>query len=81
MSYHSHPVTQRLFWMLRVVTSLFIGAVILGECEGQLPWAAPPSCLSHRGVPTAAFASGWTSRPPFPHLPHPGLIPSYLPFP
>lgn len=26
-------LTQRLFWMLRVVTSLFIGAVILGECQ------------------------------------------------
>ena len=58
MSHHSRPVTQRLFWMLRIVTSLFIGAVILGECEGQLTWAASPSCFSHWGVPTAAFASG-----------------------
>lgn len=32
----TYPVTQRLFWLLRVVTSLFIGAVILGECGGQL---------------------------------------------
>lgn len=46
----THPVTQRLFWLLRVVTSLFIGAVILGECNpGQLP-------LSHL-VPTAASLS------------------------
>lgn len=35
----THPVTQRLFWLLRVVTSLFIGAVILGECQAQLTWA------------------------------------------
>lgn len=46
----THPVTQRLFWLLRVVTSLFIGAVILGEYNpGQLP-------LSHL-VPSAASLS------------------------
>ncbi|XP_066200147.1 dual oxidase maturation factor 1 isoform X1 [Saccopteryx leptura] len=41
---------MRLFWLLRVVTSLFIGAVTLGECEAQLPWAVPLSRL----VPSAA---------------------------
>lgn len=34
------PLTQRLFWMLRVVTSLFIGAVILGECQMPQAWEA-----------------------------------------
>ena len=43
-------MAQRLFWLLRVVTSLFIGAVILGESEAQLSWAAPPPHL----VPSAA---------------------------
>lgn len=63
-------VTQRLFWLLRVVTSLFIGAVILGECEAQLTWAAAsvPSSSSVAGLsslcfPTAASASGRASRP------------------
>lgn len=37
----THSVTQRLFWLLRVVTSLFIGAVILGECD-----PVPSSSLS-----------------------------------
>ena len=62
----THPVMQRLFWILRVVTSLFIGAVILGEC-GQLTWAAAciPSLLSW--LPHRGSASGWASRPPCPH--------------
>lgn len=30
----------RLFWLLRVVTSLFIGAVILGKCQMPQTWAA-----------------------------------------
>lgn len=35
------PTDQRLFWLLRVVTSLFIGSVILGEYEAQLTWTLP----------------------------------------
>lgn len=56
----THPVmAQRLFWLFRVVTSLFIGAVILGECEAQLPEAVPPSHLSHPvpSVPSGSLSS------------------------
>lgn len=78
----THPVmAQRLFWLFRVVTSLFIGAVILGECEAQLSQAVPPSHLvpSAAGLASpcflrAASASGWSSTPA--HMP-----PSLWPYP
>lgn len=75
--------------MLRVVTSLFIGAVILGECEVQLMWTAA-SILSSSlqrpllfmGFPVAAAsASGWASRHWPPYLPLCGLILSLLHLP
>lgn len=41
------PVTQRLFWLLRVVTSLLIGAVILGECPPLLLGQRPLFSFPH----------------------------------
>lgn len=73
-------MAQRLFWLFRVVTSLFIGAVLLGECEAQLPQAVP---LSH-----PVWGLRVPSGQPLPQggLPHPAHmrpslwhVPSLLP--